>query len=91
MGAPPVPETIKATIRELFKGSYIAAGGFTLATAEKVLDAKQADLVAFGRPFLSNPDLVARLANDWPLAAPDMGTAYTPGPKGYIDYPVHGA
>jgi N-ethylmaleimide reductase len=91
MGAAPVPDSIKATIRELFRGSYIAAGGFTLPTAEKTLDAKQADLVAFGRPFLANPDLVARFANGWPLTEADMSTAYTPGPKGYIDYPVHGA
>ncbi len=89
MGAPPVPAAIKASIRERFKGSYIAAGGFTLATAEKAIDSKQADLVAFGRPFLANPDLVARYAHGWPLASPDMSTAYSAGPKGYTDYPVY--
>ncbi len=89
MGAPAVPAAIKATIRRQFTGFFIAAGGFSLATAEKALDAKQADLVAFGRPFIANPDLVARYANGWPLAAPDMSTAYSPGPKGYTDYPVH--
>jgi N-ethylmaleimide reductase len=89
MGAPPVPAAIKATIRERFKGCYIAAGGFTLATAEAVLDAKQADLVAFGRPFIGNPDFVARSAHGWDLTAPDMSTAYSPGAKGYTDYPVH--
>ncbi len=91
MGAPPVPPAIKASIRERFKGIYIAAGGFTLETAEKVIDEKQADLVAFGRPFLANPDLIARFAHGWPIAKPDMSTAYTPGPKGYTDYPTYAA
>jgi len=91
LGAPAVPASIKQTIRENFKGTYIAAGGFNRASAESVLESKTADLVAFGRPFLSNPDLVARLQHGWELAAPDMTTAYTPGPQGYIDYPVHSA
>lgn len=89
LGAPAVPAAIKASIRERFKGAYIGAGGFSLATAEKVIDGKQADLVAFGRPFLANPDLIARYAHGWPLASPDMSTAYSMGPKGYTDYPVH--
>jgi N-ethylmaleimide reductase len=91
MGAPPVPAEIKATIRERFKGAFIAAGGFALSTAQKAIDSKHADLVAFGRPFLANPDLVARYANEWPLATANMSLAYTPGPTGYIDYPVHAA
>ena len=57
-------------------------------TAEKVLLAKDADLVAFGRPFISNPDLVSRMKSGATLAAADMGTFYTPGEKGYIDYPA---
>jgi N-ethylmaleimide reductase len=48
----------------------------------------RADLVAFGRPFLANPDLVTRLEKALPLNAPDFGTFYTPGPKGYTDYPT---
>jgi len=91
MGAPPVPASIKKTIREHFKGTYIAAGGFDRASAEKVLQSKDADLVAFGRPFLANPDLVARLDHGWELASADMSKAYTPGPEGYIDYPAHSA
>jgi N-ethylmaleimide reductase len=89
MGAPPVPEAVKATIRENFKGTYIAAGGFDLASAEKAIDEKRADLVAFGRPFLANPDLLARFANGWPLNPPDQTTFYTPGARGYTDYPTH--
>jgi N-ethylmaleimide reductase len=87
-GAPPVPATLKATLREHFKGKYIAAGGFDLAGAQKVLDAGSADLVAFGRPFLSNPDLVERFAKGHPIVSPDMATAFSMGPKGYIDYPT---
>ena len=48
---------------------------------------KRADLIAFGRPFLANPDLVARLRDDAPLNAPDMATFYVLGAKGYTDYP----
>ena len=80
--------SVKATIRERFRGTYIAAGGFDLAAAEKVIATKQADLVAFGRPFLANPDLVTRFARNLPLATPDMSLAFTPGSKGYIDYPT---
>jgi len=91
LGAPPVPASIKQTIRENFKGVYIAAGGFDRAAAERALESKAADLIAFGRPFLANPDLVARLEHGFELAAADMSKAYTPGPEGYIDYPAHGA
>jgi len=49
---------------------------------------RAADLIAFGRPFISNPDLVARLKQGKPLAEPDQTTFYTPGPAGYTDYPT---
>jgi N-ethylmaleimide reductase len=52
------------------------------------LAAGQADLIAFGRPFLANPDLLARMRANAPLNAPDMGTFYTAGPLGYTDYPT---
>jgi len=87
MGAPPVPATLKAQLRASFKGPFILAGGFDGASAEAALAASQADLIAFGRPFLANPDLVARLRTHAPLNAPDMSTFYTPGAKGYTDYP----
>ncbi len=89
MGAPPVPSTIKQAIRTRFGGTYIAAGGFDLATAEAALAANEADLIAFGRPFIANPDLVARLAHGWPLATPDRAKFYSPGAAGYSDYPAH--
>jgi N-ethylmaleimide reductase len=88
MGAPPVPASLKAAVREAFKGPLILAGGFDQAGAEAVLAAGQADLIAFGRPFLANPDLVARMRSGAALNAVDMSTFYTPGPKGYTDYPT---
>jgi N-ethylmaleimide reductase len=54
--------------------------------AESLLRDGKGDLFAFGRPFLANPDLVARMERKLPLNAPDRATFYTPGPKGYTDY-----
>jgi N-ethylmaleimide reductase len=88
MGAPPVPDSIKATFRSVFKRSLILSGGYDAVRAESDLEAGKCDLVAFARPFLANPDLVARWESGASITAPDMGTFYTPGPKGYIDYPT---
>ena len=88
MGAPPVPAELKTTLRRAFKGLFILAGGLDHSSAEKVLIEGRADLIAFGRPFLSNPDLVARMQKNATLNPPDMSTFYTPGPKGYTDYPM---
>ncbi|MFA5911995.1 MAG: alkene reductase [Burkholderiales bacterium] len=87
MGAPPVPAEFKAKLRSAFDGLFMPAGGFDRASAESALAEKRADLVAFGRPFLANPDLVERMRAGAALNAPDMATFYTPGPKGYTDYP----
>lgn len=91
MGAPVVPAEFKRAVRAAFGGALIASGGFDKARAEQVLAAGEADLVAFGRPALANPDLVARMANDLPLNPPDFATFYTPGEKGYTDYAVSAA
>jgi N-ethylmaleimide reductase len=88
MGAPPVPAALKAQLRAAFKGPFILAGGFDRTSAEAALQAGQADLIAFARAFLANPDLVARMQTEAPLNAPDMATFYTPGAKGYTDYPA---
>ncbi len=88
MGAPPVPATLKKSLRDAFNGPFILAGGFDAASAEKALNEKRADLIAFGRPFLANPDLVMRMQANAELNTPDMATFYTPGPKGYTDYPA---
>ena len=86
MGAPAVSATLKAKLRETFKGAYIMSGGYDAARAQADLDAKRGDLVAFGRPFISNPNLVAKLQSGAELTAPDFSTFYTPGEKGYTDY-----
>ena len=88
MGAPPVPAELKSRLRAAFQGVFILAGGFDRASAESALQAGQADLIAFARPFLANPDLVERMRTSAPLNAVDMATFYTPGPKGYTDYPA---
>jgi len=88
MGAPPVPADFKLALRAAFDGLFILSGGFDHASAEKALLDKRGDLIAFGRPFLANPDLVTRMRKDTPLNAPDMATFYTPGAKGYTDYPA---
>ena len=91
MGAPPVPAEFKLQLRAVFNGLFILAGGFDQATAENSLKAGHADLIAFARPYISNPDLVQRMQAKAELNAADMATFYTPGPKGYTDYPSLGA
>jgi N-ethylmaleimide reductase len=86
MGAPPVADALKLQMRNCFAGPFMLAGGFDAVSAEAALAEGRADLVAFGRPFLANPDLVARMRAGAALNAPDMSTFYTPGPKGYTDY-----
>jgi 2,4-dienoyl-CoA reductase-like NADH-dependent reductase (Old Yellow Enzyme family) len=75
-------------LKAAFGGSYIANERFTLATASQVLAAGEADAVAFGVPFIANPDLPERFRRNAPLNTPDQSTFYAPGPKGYIDYPA---
>jgi N-ethylmaleimide reductase len=88
MGAPPVPAALKLALRKAWPRTFILAGGFDRASAEAALAEGRADLIAFARPFLANPDLVTRLERGLPLNPPDFATFYTPGPKGYTDYPV---
>lgn len=90
MGAPKVPDSMKATFRKLFKGTLILSGGYDAARAESDLAAGRCDLIAVGRPFLANPDLIARWKSGAAVNAPDMSTFYTPGAKGYTDYPTLG-
>jgi len=88
MGAPPVPADFKLRLRSGFDGLFILCGGFDQTSAEQALLERRGDLIAFGRPFLANPDLVARMRKDAALNAPDMSTFYVPGAKGYTDYPA---
>jgi N-ethylmaleimide reductase len=86
MGAPRVPDAVKAMLRATFRGAYILSGGYDRGRAEADLAAGLGDLVAFGRPFISNPDLVTRLRTGAALRPADPATFYTPGAKGYTDY-----
>jgi N-ethylmaleimide reductase len=87
MGAPKVPDALKRELRRLWPRTFILAGGFDRATAEAALNEGRGDLVAFGRSFLANPDLVTRMQRGLAFNDPDSSTFYTPGPKGYTDYP----
>ena len=77
--------------RAVYHGSLMGNCGYEVETAEAAVAGGAADLIAFGRPYLSNPDLVERFANNWPLAPlADSSTWYTPaGAEGYTDFPVY--
>lgn len=77
-----------AGLRRRFKNTYIANNGYDLALAKQQLAENKADLFAFGRPFIANPDLVERLKTGAPLAELDPNTLYGGGAAGYIDYPT---
>jgi len=76
------------SLRKRFKGAYVANNGYDFELATKVLAADDADLIAFGKPFISNPDLVERLKKGAPLNEWDKATFYGGGAKGYTDYPT---
>ena len=78
------------SLRKRFKGAYIANNGYDLELADKVLAANAADLIAFGKPFISNPDLVERLEARRAAEPADKATFYGGGAKGYTDYPALG-
>ena len=88
MGAPEVKPSVKRKVRNAFKGALILCGGYDRARAEADLADGKADLIAFGRPLLSNPRLVAKLMSSAELISADQSTFYTPGEKGYTDYPI---
>ncbi|MCU0655055.1 MAG: alkene reductase [Polyangiaceae bacterium] len=88
MGAPKPTDAVVQAIRKGFRGAYILSGGYDRARAEADLAENKGELVAFGRPFLSNPSLVEKLRSGAELTPPDFSTFYTPGEKGYTDYPV---
>jgi 2,4-dienoyl-CoA reductase-like NADH-dependent reductase (Old Yellow Enzyme family) len=82
-----IPADYLRAFRKAFRGPLILAGGYDNESGQAAIDAGEADLIGFGKPFLANPDLVERLRNDWPLNDWDAGTFYTGGPVGYTDYP----
>jgi N-ethylmaleimide reductase len=90
MGAPPVPVELKKQIRHNFKNTIILSGGYDKDRAEADLQSELGNLVAFGRPFINNPDLVDRLMNNFPLSSNlNMDLFYTPDENGYTNYPIH--
>ncbi|MEI6564596.1 MAG: alkene reductase [bacterium] len=92
MGSPkPDPSTVKAMcsgFRAAGGRAIILSGGYERDRAESDVKSGEANLIAFGRPFIANPDLVERLKAGYQMAVPDQTTFYTPGSKGYTDYPV---
>jgi len=90
LGGPEVPLKIKQTIRKKFKNTIILAGGYNAEKAEADIQSGLGDLVAIGRPFINNPDLVARYENNQPLSTDlHVEQFYTADEKGYTDYPVY--
>jgi N-ethylmaleimide reductase len=83
---PPLPQ-IFDVLRPLYSGTFAVGGGFDLASGNAALASGLADFVVFGKPFTSNPDLPERFAAGLPLTPFDATTFYTPGAKGYTDFP----
>ncbi len=77
----------ETALREAFPGTLLVGGGFKKEEAEKFLAEGRADAIVFGSSYLANSDLVRRLQLNAPLNPPDQATFYTPGAKGYTDYP----
>ncbi|GAA4323347.1 alkene reductase [Mucilaginibacter gynuensis] len=86
--SPAIPEKTHEGIRYAFSNTLIYCNGLTAETAEAKLQEGHADLVAFGRSFLANPDFIERLEKNEALNEVDYMTLYTPGEHGYTDYPV---
>lgn len=85
-GAQP-PRHVARFCREHYRGALMIAGGYDGESAEQALRVGDADVIGFGRPYISNPDLVDRLRLRAPLTLADRATFYTEGPQGYVDYP----
>jgi N-ethylmaleimide reductase len=81
-------DAIIERLRGEFKGVLMLAGGYDKQTAERALQQGRADLIAFGRPFIANPDLPARLQGNHPLNSADGNSFFGGDARGYIDYPA---
>jgi N-ethylmaleimide reductase len=82
---------VMSAARAAYRGVLVGNMGYTAEEAAEAIAAKKLDAVAFGTPFLANPDLPARVKAGAALNAPDQATFYSPGPKGYVDYPAMSA
>ena len=85
---PPMGDGMFRHFRPIFRGKLIANVGMAAERGNRLIAEGIADLVAFGRPYIANPDLVKRLATGAPLAEVDWQTVYGSGPRGYTDYPA---
>lgn len=88
--APDLPATFRQAVRETYSGRVIYAGKYTIERGARMLESGFADMIAFGRTFIANPDLPARIANGWPLNPLDAATLYGGNEKGFTDYPTFG-
>ena len=91
MGAPALPAAFKQALRKAWPRTFFIGGSFDQAAGQQAVNDGLVDLVGMGRAFLANPDLVQRLKKGLALNAPDMGTFFTPGAKGYTDYALAAA
>ncbi|TWD37227.1 N-ethylmaleimide reductase [Vibrio crassostreae] len=87
--APETPKAFKVAVREAFKGVLIYAGKYDSERGEQAVAEGVTDMVGFGRPFVANPDLPARIQNGYPLAAHDPNTLFGGAEKGLTDYPEY--
>jgi N-ethylmaleimide reductase len=87
--APDLPGSFRRALRETFSGRIVYAGRYTPDRATALLASGLGDLVAFGRPYIANPDLPQRIANGWPLNAVNPATMYGGGAQGFTDYPAY--
>ena len=86
--APQIPEQFRTDLRQVYAGKIMVAGKYTPLRAEQILSAGLADLVAFGRPFIANPDFPERIKRQIPMAVFDASTLFGGSGHGYIDYPT---
>jgi len=87
IGAQAIPKGFTEKFRAAYDGILMIAGGFDKEKAERYLNEGTVDLIAFGRPFISNPDLVNRMKHDWPFAQADRAIYYGGDQRGYTDFP----
>ncbi|MEX3772997.1 alkene reductase [Pseudomonas sp. MYb118] len=87
--APDLPESFRRDVRDTFSGRIIYAGRYTAERGARLVEAGLADLVAFGRPFIANPDLPARIVNGWPLNPLNPSSLYGGTAAGFTDYPTY--
>ncbi|MEQ9845167.1 alkene reductase [Pectobacterium brasiliense] len=89
LGQQAIPDGFVEKFRAAYDGTLVIAGGFDKRSAEAYLQEGKADLIAFGRPYIANPDLAERMAHDWPLNDVNRATMYGGTEEGYTDYPFY--